>query len=172
MDSCGTGFYASGTGTTGRQCVSCSNHCSSCFDASTCEECSDGYYLHEGECKSRCPSGTYADGEDSSTGRECVDCSQNCLGCTNATTCLFCGNSKHLYSDTCVDRCPAGYFASWRGSGIVGRMCIPCRRMRYMQQLKHLHQMWFRAVSAERRLCCCLSCWSGITRIWCRWSKV
>ena len=169
MDSCGAGFYASGFSSRDASVFRAVNVLSSCFDASTCEGMVMGTICMRGSA-SLIASGTYADGGDSSTGRECVDCSQNCLGCTNATTCLFCGSSKHLYSDACVDRCPQAILHHG-GGGTVGGCachaggCDTCSN-------SNTCQMWFRAVSAERRLCCCLSCWSGITWIWCHWAKV
>lgn len=96
----------------------CNPGCTACSaaDASICSQCGGGYYFDAGKCVKiriagcRVPSGTDSCGGcfegfylvTSTTPVKCTRCSDSCLTCSSATTCLSCNPGSALKAGVCV----------------------------------------------------------------------
>ncbi|GAA5902932.1 hypothetical protein JCM6882_009164 [Rhodosporidiobolus microsporus] len=82
-----------------------------CSSSSVATACKDGFFLSNGACVERCPTGTWEDGTPKNRCRPCADpdaitCSSAKQGAT--TACL----TKYLFEGVCIDAddIPDGYF--------------------------------------------------------------
>ena len=92
--------------------------------------CPPSSFLHEGQCLSSCPRGTFAEGA------KCRRCHSACATChdTSAAHCDSCasdpvsGNRMLLLGRQCVGACPQGFVETWvllcRIGIAVGNVCL------------------------------------------------
>lgn len=66
-----------------------------------CIDCKDNFFLHQGDCVTKCPDGTYV--KDLKECKKCPDCF-----CTNPDNCTVCPEGKVLYQGECKNKCPNG----------------------------------------------------------------
>lgn len=52
-----------------------------------------------------CKSGTYL-----SPFYDCLNCSTNCLTCSDSISCVNCTTGSFLYNGQCITTCPSGYY--------------------------------------------------------------
>ncbi|KAL4435522.1 hypothetical protein ABPG74_020298 [Tetrahymena malaccensis] len=101
-----------GTVQVSQQCVQCKANCILCDLNLTCQQCSLGFYLYQGQCNSSCLQGYYPDQYN-----QCQPCSNlftNCQTCSSQQ-CLSCDmNSNYKYinvnKNQCVQACGIGQF--------------------------------------------------------------
>lgn len=116
----------------GGVCKSCPQNCDRCV-GSGCIECNKFNYLSAaGLCVARCPDGYFGVGVEE-LGRVCVPCSETHGDCLNRTFVLQCGENLYLdpWNATCIQTCPAGYFAldgdvKQTGGPKIGGTCERC----------------------------------------------
>lgn len=82
------------TYTAGKNCIGCQQNCYSC-NASGCQACSSGFYLHVGSCVSSCPTGFAVVGGDCVV--KPIACPSGCLSCTTSDSCQKCNETYVLY---------------------------------------------------------------------------
>jgi hypothetical protein len=108
---CTTGYYPGATIMVTPYCTACPTGCASCTGgnpSTDCSACTIGYYLEGTGCQTFCPATKVA----SETGRACVACDGNCLGCYGTTNlnCLACAGGKYLQLDgSCVTLCQPNF---------------------------------------------------------------
>ena len=114
-------------------CYVCDIKCSACIDSNRCLACKDGYFLKHsnkdntslnfsiGNCVENCGIGYTAN----SYTRRCEKCNDNCSFCNidvnGNKKCLACESGYYLFENTCINKCPEGYFNSE-----LNRKCEPC----------------------------------------------
>ncbi|CAE7423520.1 FRAS1 [Symbiodinium sp. KB8] len=123
---CPEGYYKlPGTEGVGGTCPICPLNCAECAAESQCTICANSTYLHDKQCKPRCPDGWYHMGEDA-WNRECMPCTKGCSQCTEKGFCTECKDGLFLNPDaTCASTCPDGFF-QLPGEGGVGGVCQHC----------------------------------------------
>ena len=120
---CPAGYYAGKTcATCAMSCIACAEpNCATC-DSTTCQLCSNGFYLYNGACINTCPVGTYVNG-----GNSCIDCtmpgcrvctSSNCQNCIDTLLNVYANGSSAITS--CESTCPNSHFLS------NGKDCTVC----------------------------------------------
>jgi len=111
------------------QCQSCTAGCLICLLDNSCFICANNYVLdyntHLCRLASNCSSNQYLDISSS-----CLNCSANCRTCLNQSTlCTSCplststSGQTYLYSGSCVNSCPTGFFA--HRYSLTCRLCNP-----------------------------------------------
>ncbi len=93
-------------------CLPCDPRCKSCVGRTNycVSGCESPYLFKDHRCLSDCGTGYTA------VSGQCESCDTDCLACSyNSTSeskvCTECGNGKLLHLGTCVQLCPAGYYA-------------------------------------------------------------
>ena len=92
-------------------CLPCLTDCKNCTSATDCSGCVEDRYLYQPsygtfQCLEACPDRNYNDSE-----RVCHECIENCLNCTNGTTCDKCHGAFYTtIHGRCVNPCPDYYF--------------------------------------------------------------
>ncbi|XP_021236412.1 proprotein convertase subtilisin/kexin type 5 isoform X1 [Numida meleagris] len=127
-------------------CQACNRTCKTCSSSTACLTCRNGLTLnHNGHCmlSGHCSRTEYYD-EKTET---CKTCHKKCFHCSGPTEhqCISCANNQYLFNTTCVETCPAGYYAD----SDEGR-CSPCHFTCATCSGKHSSQ--------------CLSCKPGLYR--------
>lgn len=125
VDACEAGYFADASQ---MKCNPCSSICLTCSPVATnCTSCNStsGYpYLNKtassGTCLAACPSGMYADANQSPI--LCVNCVAPCATCTTQTACLSCTSGTYLYQTSCLSSCPANITVINAALGV----CDPC----------------------------------------------
>ncbi len=123
--SCTGATYLTGTcgGPNTTYCTSCSQHCSSCTNATYCSVCADYQYyrsIDSSQCLTDCPPGQF--GVVGDFDLYCTYCDPSCKTCINSDnlSCTSCGNTT-FYDEsqastigirTCTHACPAGYYGN------------------------------------------------------------
>ena len=74
------------------------------------------YSLHGNTCYLSCPNGTYSNGN-----YVCLNCSTNCVLCSDANNCSSCASPYYLVNGTCRSSCPTGYYLDTAAS-----RCLTC----------------------------------------------
>ena len=90
------------------ECEKCENtRCYKCKSGNSkkCTECPVDKFPFKEDCFSNCPIGYY---EILEPLRECKDCSQNCIKCTDKKECKKCNENSMLSKGLCVKECPEG----------------------------------------------------------------
>jgi len=100
LAACPTFSYADALGL----CVPCESPCNDCSSKTLCNSCLSGFYMHQGECKAQCPTGTTI---ANSVTRVCDSCSSVCATCSGTVgNCLTCSADAAFYNSSCVAACP------------------------------------------------------------------
>lgn len=139
--SCSVGYYKVIVSKTMRTCEKCSDACEECIDKGidSCLGCRAGKFLliinnatKSGRCYDTCPSPYKNDEINYICSLESLDdinlnsnsddiiesntnyCSANCLTCDGkfSTNCLSCENGTFLFQKTCLNNCPAEFYAN------------------------------------------------------------
>ncbi|XP_056379292.1 proprotein convertase subtilisin/kexin type 5 isoform X1 [Hyla sarda] len=102
----------------------CDDTCLTCNTSSiTCTSCRSGKYLHEEDCISSCPKGTFNNIKD----RRCEKCTEDCEMCTENNECLKCTHD-YLHDGRCYKKCPEGFFGQGQGCTECDEDCRSCDR--------------------------------------------
>eukprot|EP00930_Biecheleria_cincta_P069288 TRINITY_DN57040_c0_g1_i1.p1 TRINITY_DN57040_c0_g1~~TRINITY_DN57040_c0_g1_i1.p1 ORF type:complete len:3579 (-),score=472.83 TRINITY_DN57040_c0_g1_i1:116-10780(-) len=122
---CPDGYYIKLDKDAGNTCQQCDGDMNACINASYATECKNRKYLTAtGTCADDCPDGFYHGG-NTTIGRKCGVCAENCSKCATETACTQCRNGKWLTpSSWCEDECPDGYYKV--GNVDVGNKCVQC----------------------------------------------
>ena len=75
-------------------CLQCTS------DLGICLSCKSPMVVHETKCVKDCPEGYF------SNGTKCTSCEDNCLECTDSTTCTKCSEKFFLFASDCKEKCP------------------------------------------------------------------
>lgn len=85
-----------------RTCTKCNDACVLCDGPSIaeCSKCASGYWLLTdlSTCSDSCPA-EYYERTQNTDEYECALCINNCLTCTDATTCITCHDTFYLKAD-------------------------------------------------------------------------
>jgi hypothetical protein len=132
-DSCGQGFFASGscdpTSRTPPQCQACDASCLDCTtSATTCTACAASLSLDKesGTCVNSCSLGKYEDKDEETPGSGivCKTCDTSCAECVGPEedACISCPASSVLHEGRCLSSCDnvEGVYAD-------GGVCKACR---------------------------------------------
>lgn len=95
---CNPGYFIGPTG----NCDPCPKGCLSCNSTSYCGDCDKGYFYSLGWCHK---------------------CKEECSECTSNTTCVSCVTPYMLHQQTCVAKCPRGYFNDTDIPPIICKSC-------------------------------------------------
>ncbi|CAD8093460.1 unnamed protein product [Paramecium primaurelia] len=103
-DTCIDGYYLNVN-----QCAQCNLSCKTCSGSSSnqCLSCSEQLFMFNSQCLISCIEGYFQNEIEHS----CDKCLENCLTCTNGTTCNACDTSKFfLFEDYCYEYCASGFY--------------------------------------------------------------
>jgi len=100
--SCSAGFVSDSKGL---NCLKCGDHCTTCANEVSNLSCitpDQNFYLLAPSTAGiiQCPVGYYFD-----TNRLCIDCSSQCLNCSNSSNCTNCNVSAGFYLDPTTSQC-------------------------------------------------------------------
>lgn len=100
-----------------------STHCIECLPNSTtlCQECEDGKFNEDGECKP-CAPGLFNDGQ-----RYCQECPDTSIPSADNSFCETCADGTFKSSITSCSACPMGYAGT-------GGICDECVKGQYQEQ--------------------------------------
>jgi len=86
--------------------------CELCENESVCTQCSPGYFLHNSQCLTQCPSNLFSNENGVCVEKKTEVCNvENCDECENDGNCRTCQRGTFLYEGQCTDRCPNDYRA-------------------------------------------------------------
>jgi len=125
QEECPAGFYHSGSGPVGRQCLPCNDLCNLCTSADICTECKeDSFLTATSECQVVCPDGYWGKQGVQGIGGVCEECPSTCFSCTGPRECTVCKDQFYLQDGQCLPTCPEGHYH--KGDTDVGRVCEQC----------------------------------------------
>ena len=122
-------------------CYPCNEACSSCNDTNFCLACKDPLLfldIEKGLCSSLCRIGTYAFNHTGipacplsyypDTYRNCQKCPDQCLSCSNNSTCTACASGFYALGTDCLKDCPFSYYNILKNMtcGLCNSECLEC----------------------------------------------
>ena len=122
-------------------CYPCNEACSSCNDTNFCLACKDPLLfldIEKGLCSSLCRIGTYAFNHTCipacplsyypDTYRNCQKCPDQCLSCSNNSTCTACASGFYALGTDCLKDCPFSYYNILKNMtcGLCNSECLEC----------------------------------------------
>lgn len=125
QDECPAGYYHSGNGSVGRECLPCDDLCNLCTSEDECVECKDNSFLTaDSKCQVTCPNGFWGKPGIQGLGGVCESCPSTCYTCHGPLECTVCRDQYYLQDGQCLPTCPEGHYHV--GDTDVGRVCEHC----------------------------------------------